>query len=137
MLMTYGYVYVAQVAMGANKQQLINALTEAESYNGPSIVIAYSPCISHGVNMEKSMDEAKKAVESGYFPLYRFHPEKERKFTLDCAAPTLPLREFLTGENRFASLLKSNPDRAENLFAQAEKTCTERYEFFKRLAEIL
>ena len=137
MLMTYGYVYVAQVAMGANKQQVISALTEAEKYNGPSLIIAYSPCISHGVNMEKSMDESKKAVESGYFPIYRFHPEKERKFTLDCAPPTLPLREFLTGENRFASLIKSNPKRAEILFSQAEKDCKERYAFLQRLAELL
>ena len=137
MLMTYGYVYVAQVAMGANKQQVISALTEAEKYNGPSLIIAYSPCISHGVNMEKSMDESKKAVESGYFPIYRYHPEKERKFTLDCAAPTLSLREFLTGENRFASLIKSNPERAEILFSQAEKDCKERYAFLQRLAELL
>ncbi len=137
MAMTYGYIYVAQVSMGANKQQLINALIEAESYQGPSLIIAYSPCISHGVHMSKSMEEEKKAVESGYFPLYRFHPEKESKFTLDCAPPTLSLREFLTGENRFASLLKSNPARAETLFAQAEKDSQTRYAFLQRLAELL
>ena len=135
--MTYGYVYVAQVSMGANKQQLINALTEAESYQGPSLVIAYSPCISHGVHMSKSMDEEKKAVESGYFPLYRFHPEKEKKFTLDSAPPTLPLRDFLIGENRFASLLKSNPARAETLFTQAEHACKTRYAFLQSLTGIL
>ena len=137
MAMTYGYVYVAQVSMGANKQQLINALTEAESYEGPSLVIAYSPCISHGVHMSKSMDEEKKAVESGYFPLYRFHPEKEKKLTLDSPPPTLPLRDFLMGENRFASLLKSNPARAETLFAQAESDCKTRYAFLQSLTEIL
>ena len=137
MAMTYGYVYVAQVSMGANKQQLINALTEAESYEGPSLVIAYSPCISHGVHMSKSMDEEKKAVESGYFPLYRFHPEKEKKLTLDSPPPTLPLRDFLMGENRFASLLKSNPARAETLFAQAESDCKTRYAFLQQLATLV
>ena len=135
MAMTYGYVYVAQVSMGANKQQLINALTEAENYNGPSLIIAYSPCISHGVNMEKSMEEEKKAVESGYFPIYRYHPEKERKFTLDCRVPTLPLREFLTGENRFASLLKSHPERAEELFSQAEEENKKRFAFLQKLQD--
>ena len=134
MAMTYRNVYVAQVSMGANKQQLLNALTEAEAYDGPSLIIAYSPCIAHGVDMSRSMDEERRAVECGYWTLYRFNPTMPHPFTLDSKPPTLDFQEFLLGENRFARLKKSNPQEAERLFKQAEKECKERYAFYEKLA---
>ncbi|MBR1974983.1 MAG: pyruvate:ferredoxin (flavodoxin) oxidoreductase [Clostridia bacterium] len=141
MAMSYGYVYVAQVSMGADKQQLLNALTEAESYDGPSLIIAYSPCISHGVNMSKSMDEERDAVACGYFPLFRFNPrnklEGKSPFTLDSKEPTLDFKSFLLGENRFASLKNINPQLADELFERAEKESRERLAFYKKLTEIL
>ena len=137
MAMTYGHVYVAQVAMGANKQQLLNALTEAERYDGPSLIIAYSPCIAHGINMSNSIDEERLAVDSGYWHLYRFNPElkKEGKnpFTLDSKSPTFDLKEFLLGETRFSSLFKKYPDRAERLFKQAKNERAELFEFYQKL----
>jgi len=140
MAMTYGYVYVAQVAMGANKQQLLSALIEAEHYDGPSRIIAYSPCIAHGVNMERCMEEERLAVECGYWQLYRFNPtlkeQNGKPFTLDSKPPTKPLREFLLGENRFAALLKSQPDIAEELFTRAEQESRERVAFYQRLTAL-
>ena len=137
MAITYGYVYVAQVAIGANKQQFLNALTEAEAYDGPSIIIAYSPCISHGINMSNSLDEQRLAVESGYWHLYRFNPElkKEGKnpFSLDSKAPTADLKEFLLGEARFSTLFKKYPDRAERLFKEAKKERAELFELYQKL----
>lgn len=140
MAMTYGYAYVAQVSMGANKQQFLNALTEAENYEGPSLVIAYSPCISHGVHMSKCMEEETRAVTSGYWQLYRFNPALKaagkNPFTLDSPAPSTPLKEFLLGENRFASLFKSHPERAEKLLAQAQRENEERFRLYQNLAQI-
>ncbi len=137
-MLSYGYVYVAQVSMGANKQQLLNALTEAEAYDGPSLIIAYSPCISHGVNMSKSMEEERRAVECGYWHLYRFNPrliqEGKNPFTLDSKAPTAELKEFLLGENRFASLKKVDPQRAEALFLRAEKESKARFALYQKLS---
>ena len=135
MAMSYGYVYVAQVSMGANKQQLLNALTEAESYNGPSLVLAYSPCIAHGVPMSRCMEEEKLAVESGYWNLYRFDPRKEQPFQLDSPSPTKPFRDFLMGENRFAQLKKSQPEIAEKLFLEAEENSKKRRLFYEKLAK--
>ena len=137
MAMTYGYVYVAQVCMGANMQQLINAFTEAEAYQGPSLIIAYSTCISHGFDMSRTMDEEKRAVDSGYWQLYRYNPDKEKPFTLDSKEPTLSLQEFLLGENRFASLKRSTPEEAERLHAQAEELCRKKRAFYQKLTEIL
>ena len=137
MAMTYGNVYVAQVAMGANKQQLLNALTEAERYNGPSLIVAYSPCIAHGATMSKCMDEEKRAVESGYWQLFRYNPDNEKAFTLDSKTPTMPFADFLAGENRFAALSHKNPEKAEALFARAEQEAQERLEFYRKLSEIL
>ena len=138
MAMSYGDVYVAQVSMGANKQHFLNALIEAESYNGPSLIIAYSPCIAHGVHMSKSMDEEKRAVDCGYWHLYRYNPtlrtNGKNPFTLDSKAPTASFQEFLNGENRFASLKRSAPDVAKRLFAQAESESKELYTFYQRLA---
>ncbi len=141
MAITHKNVYVAQVALGANMAQTLKALQEAEAYDGPSLVIAYCPCIAHGVSMSRSLDEQMSAVASGYWNLFRYNPalraEGKKAFTLDSKAPTLPLREFLRGENRFASLEKSNPARAEELFAKAENECKELRAIYERLAEEL
>ena len=138
--MQYGYVYVAQVSMEANKQQFLNALMEAEAYDGPSLIIAYSPCIAHGMDMSKTLAEERLAVESGYWNLFRFNPtlKKEGKnpFILDSKAPTAALRTFLMGENRFVSLKKLYPADAEALFSQAEKECEERFAHLERLKNL-
>lgn len=131
--MSYGYVYVAQVAMGADMAQTVKAFQEAEAYNGPSIIIAYAPCINHGIRigMGNSMEEEKKAVESGYWHLFRYHPEREPKgenpFILDSREPKGDYREFLMGEVRYNRLMRSNPERAENLFERAKKDAAEKY----------
>ena len=137
MAMTYGYVYVAQVCMGANMQQLLNAFAEAEAYKGPSLIIAYSTCISHGFDMSRTMDEEKRAVDSGYWQLYRYNPDNEKPFTLDSKAPTLSLRDFLLGENRFASLKHSSFEEAEQLYAQAEELYRKKRAFYEKLSELL
>jgi len=141
MLMTYGYVYVASVAMGANKQQLLKALNEAESYNGPSIILAYAPCINQGIKkgMGKSQEEEKLAVKSGYWPLYRYNPmlakEGKNPFILDSKKPDGTLREFLAGENRYDLLHRTNPELAEKYQAEMEREVWTRYEVFRRMAE--
>ena len=130
MLMTYGNVYVASVAMGADNAQLVKSLREAEAFNGPSVVIAYAPCQSHGLKcgMAKVQDEMKRAVESGYWNLYRYNPEATPRFTLDSKAPTLPYEQFLDGEVRYASLRRTFPENAETLFAEGARLAKERYE---------
>ena len=139
MAMSYGYVYVAQCSMGSNKQQLINALVEAEKYDGPSLIICYAPCINHGINMMKSQDEEKKAVDCGYWQLYRFNPELEEQgknpFTLDSKEPTGDYKAFLLGETRYASLMKARPELAEGLFEKTEKDSKDRLATYKRLAD--
>ena len=139
MAMSYGYVYVAQVAMGANQSQLVKAITEAEAYPGPSLIIAYAPCINHGINMGFSQAETKKAVEAGYWPLYRFNPALadagQNPFSLDSKEPSASYREFIMGENRYATLAKMFPEKAEALFAKAEEDAAARLESYKRLAK--
>ncbi|MFY9472921.1 MAG: pyruvate:ferredoxin (flavodoxin) oxidoreductase [Tepidanaerobacteraceae bacterium] len=141
--MSYGYVYVAQVAMGANQNQLIKALIEAESYPGPSLIIAYAPCIAHGIKggMGRSQERQKEAVEAGYWHLYRYNPqlkeEGKNPFILDSKEPTADFKEFLMGEVRYSSLVNAFPDRAEELFEKAAKDAKERYETYKRLAETM
>jgi len=141
MAMSYGYVYVAQVALGANMAQTIKAIKEAESYKGPSLIIAYAPCINHGIKagMAKSVSEAKKAVEAGYWHLYRFNPELEEQgknpFVLDSKEPTASFRDFIMGEVRYTSLLNTFPETAEELFQAAENFAKIRYNSYKRLAE--
>ncbi len=139
MAMSYGYVYVAQCSMGSNKQQLLNALTEAEKYDGPSLIICYAPCINHGINMTKSQDEEKKAVDCGYWQLYRYNPEliEEGKnpFTLDSKEPTGDYKSFLLGETRYASLMKARPELAEGLFEKTEQDSKERLASYKKLAD--
>jgi pyruvate-ferredoxin/flavodoxin oxidoreductase len=138
MAMTYGYVYVAQVAMGASGQQLIRALTEAEAYPGPSLIIAYAPCIAHGINMGRSQREEKLAVEAGYWTLYRYNPllaeEEKNPFILDSKEPGGDLRSFMMNETRFNTLLRQFPERAEELFKKAEKDAADRLAFYRRLA---
>ena len=132
--MAYGYVYVAQIAMGADPQQTLKAIREAEKYDGPSLIIAYAPCINHGVKagMDKAMLEMKKAVRSGYWNLLRYNPalQKEGKnpLSIDSAAPTESYRDFIMGEVRYNSLKLKFPDRAEKLFEEAEEMADERYE---------
>ncbi|MFC1885107.1 pyruvate:ferredoxin (flavodoxin) oxidoreductase, partial [Thermodesulfobacteriota bacterium] len=136
--MSYGYVYVASVSMGANKNQYLKAVLEAESYNGPSLIIAYAPCINHGINMGFSQEEAKKAVETGYWPLYRYNPllkeEGKNPFILDSKEPKGDFKEFLMGEVRYSSLTRSFPESAEKLFKKAEEDMVERYENYKKFA---
>ena len=133
MLMTYGNVYVAQVAMGADNAQLVKAMREAEAFNGPSVIIAYAPCQSHGLKcgMAKVQDEMKRAVEAGYWHLYRYNPAATPRFTLDSKAPTLPYEDFLDGETRYAALRRTFPENAETLFAEGAKLAKERYEKLK------
>ena len=141
MAMSYGYVYVAQVAMGADPGQTLRAIREAESYDGPSIVICYCPCIEHGMkaSMGLSQMEEKKAVECGYWHLYRYDPrlkaEGKNPFTLDSKAPTGDFQQFLLGENRYASLKLSFPERAQELYEKAARDARERYESYLRLTE--
>lgn len=142
MAMSYGYVYVAQVAMGANMNQTVKAFVEAENYKGPSLIIAYSPCINHGIKtgMGTSMAEEKKAVECGYWHLYRYNPmlkeQGKNPFILDSREPTKDFREFLLGEVRYSQLATVFPETAEDLFRQAEMHAKERYQWYKRLAEM-
>ena len=141
MLMTYGYIYVAQVSLGSNMTQLVKALKEAESYDGPSIVICYAPCINHGlrVGMGKSVEQEKKAVESGYWHLYRFDPrlkeEGKNPFQLDSKEPTGSFQDFINSEVRYTSLKKTFPDVAELLFKQAEEDAKDRYLRYKKMTE--
>ncbi len=140
MMMSYGYIYVASVAMGSNKKQLMKALIEAESYDGPSLIISYAPCINHGIKrgMGKSQDEMKLAVSSGYWPLYRYNPELKAEgknpFTLDCKKPDGTLQEFLSGEVRYASLEKTFPDESKKLRARIEEELMDRFEAIERKA---
>ncbi|MBS1455472.1 MAG: pyruvate:ferredoxin (flavodoxin) oxidoreductase [Clostridia bacterium] len=133
MAMSYGYVYVAQCAMGSNKQQFLNAIVEAEAYHGPSLVICYAPCINHGINMTKSQDEEKRAVECGYWQLYRYNPETS-SFSLDSKEPTANYHDFLIGETRYSSLVKTQPQIAEKLFEKTEADSKARLAKYKKLA---
>ncbi|NLI20079.1 MAG: pyruvate:ferredoxin (flavodoxin) oxidoreductase [Clostridiales bacterium] len=139
MAMSYGYVYVASVAMSANPQQLIKAMNEAEAYHGPSLIIAYSPCINHGINMGLSQAEIKKAVECGYWTLYRYNPdlaaEGKNPLTLDSKEPAGGYQDFLASEIRYASLAKQFPDVAQDLFKKNEADAMEKYAKYKNLAE--
>lgn len=140
MAMTYGNVYVAQIAMGANMNQTLKAMTEAESYRGTSIIIAYSPCISHGIKtgMGTSIKQEKRAVEAGYWHLYRYNPvlleEGKNPFVLDSKEPKVPYRDHISTEIRYTQLMNVFPDKAESLYEEAEKHARERLETYKRLA---
>ena len=140
MAMVYGYVYVASVAMGASKSQFLKAAIEAESYPGPSLIIAYSPCINHGIDMGKSQEEEKKAVEAGYWPLYRYNPllmaEGKNPFQLDSTDIKGDFQEFIKGEVRYSSLKRLFPDVADQVYRMAEEEAKERFEGYRRLASL-
>nr|WP_308592763.1 pyruvate:ferredoxin (flavodoxin) oxidoreductase [uncultured Criibacterium sp.] len=142
MAATYGYVYVAQVAIGANKNHFLKVLKEAESYHGPSLIIAYAPCISHGLKegMGRSIANEGKAVDAGYWHLYRYNPllaqEGKNPFTLDSKEPKASFREFIDKQTRFSSLKRSFPEIAEELYARSEQDAKEKYEKYKHLAEV-
>jgi len=143
MAMSYGYVYVAQVAMGSNQTQFLKALREAEAYPGPSLIIAYSTCINHGLHagMEKAQDQQDKAVQAGYWANYRYNPlleaEGKNPFQLDSKEPDFSkFGEFLKSEVRYTSLMKSFPEQAVELFEAAEMNAKWRYNSYKRLAEM-
>ena len=131
---TYGYVYVAQVAMGADKNQFLKAILEAEKYNGPSLIIAYAPCINHGIRqgMGRTQARSKQAVDAGYWHLWRYNPELKEQgknpFILDSKEPSEDFQEFLDGEVRYTSLKRAFPDIADELYAKAKKDAEERYE---------
>ena len=141
MAMSYGYVYTAQVSMGANYNQCLKAFKEAESYNGPSLIICYAPCINHGIKggMGIAQFEEKKAVDAGYWNIFRYDPrlaeEGKNPFQLDCKAPTIPYKDFIMGEVRYNALQRSNPEKAEKLFAEAEEIAAKKYAHLTYLAE--
>ena len=141
MAMSYGYVYVAQIALGSSMAQTIKVIKEAEAYKGPSLIIAYSPCINHGLKagMTKSVQEQKKAVDAGYWHLYHYNPDLidqgKNPFSLDSKEPSASFRDFIMGEVRYSSLLNTFPDSAEELFVGAEKYAKARYESYKRLSD--
>jgi len=138
MMITYGYVYVASIAMGANKNQTVKAISEAEAYNGPSIIIAYSPCINHGIDMSLAQIEQKKAVDTAYWMLYRYNPELKAKgqnpLSLDSKEPNQSVKEFLKGEKRYTSLNQTFPERVEDYWNEFEEYVKRRYEFYKQMA---
>jgi pyruvate-ferredoxin/flavodoxin oxidoreductase len=139
---TYGYVYVAQVAMGADKNQFLKALIEAESYDGPSLIIAYAPCINHGIKagMGKTQNRMKEAVDAGYWHLWRFDPRLKEQgknpFTLDSKAPSTNFNDFLMGEVRYTTLKGQFPELADQLFENAAKGAKDRYDGYVRLAKM-
>ena len=137
MSMSYGYVYVASVALGADRAQTLKAFQEAEAYNGPSIIFAYAPCIAHGIDMSKTQTEQKRAVEAGYFPLFRYNPEAEVPFTWDAKEPKADYQEFIRSEGRYKSLLKTNPEAAEDLYTQAQKDAATRMDVYKAVGALL
>ncbi len=140
MCMTYGNIYVAQVAMGANPNQVVKAFIEAEAYDGPSIIIAYSHCIAHGIEMTTGMDNQRSAVNSGHFPLYRYNPELtvqgKNPLTLDSQAPTISFSEHALNENRFKVLTKTNPEASKSLMSFADKTVAARFDLLQKLANL-
>ncbi|MFQ5722709.1 MAG: pyruvate:ferredoxin (flavodoxin) oxidoreductase, partial [Candidatus Aminicenantales bacterium] len=140
MAMEYGYVYVASVAMGANYNQCLRAFLEAEAYDGPSLIIAYSPCINHGIDMKKTQAEEKLAVDSGYWILYRYNPllakEGKNPLILDSKEPKLEYQAFLNNEIRYRTLAQHHPELAKKLFKQAAQEAKQRYEMYKKLASM-
>lgn len=138
--MTYGYIYVGKVAIGANDAQVVKTFLEAEAYNGPSLIIAYSHCINHGFDMRNGLSQQKKAVESGHWPLFRYNPDKiemgENPLTIDSKSPSIPITEYAYGENRYKMLVKSDEARAEMLIKEAQVDADRRWELYKQLADL-
>ena len=140
--MSYGYVYVAQIALGANPAQAVKAIAEAEAYPGPSLIIGYAPCELHGVKggMKNCQDEMARAVAAGYWQLFRFNPaakaEGKNPFTLDSKEPSADYLEFIKSENRYSRLMQQFPDRAEVLFAKAEEAAKAKYERLTKYSKL-
>ena len=138
--MSYKNVYVASISLGANDAHAVKALLEAENYDGPSLIICYAHCIAHGIDLRNGLNEQKKAVNSGHWLLYRYNPEnaKEGKnpLTLDSKEPSIPLSDYIYGENRYKMLVKSNPERAEELAKIAQENVNARYDYYKKLANL-
>jgi pyruvate-ferredoxin/flavodoxin oxidoreductase len=138
--MAYGHVYVAQIAIGAHPLQTLRAFSEAESYPGPSLVLAYSQCIAHGIDLSTGMTHQKEAVNSGYWPLYRFDPrighDEGKPFHLDSRKPSIPFRQFAAKEARFSMLLRSDPKRAERLFQMAQVDIDDRWHYYEQIANV-
>ncbi len=136
--MSYGYVYVAKVAMGANDQQTLKAILEAEAYDGPSLIIAYSHCISHGIDMAKGLDQQKLAVQAGHWPLFRYNPDliaqNQNPLTLDSKDPSIPLDQYVYNETRYRMLLQSDEARAEMLLKEAQHDIKSRWDYYKQMA---
>jgi pyruvate-ferredoxin/flavodoxin oxidoreductase len=136
--MAYGYVYVARIAMGASDQQTLTAFLEAEAYDGPSLIIAYSHCIQQGVDMRRGLDQQKLAVNSGYWPLYRYNPvltaEGKNPLTIDSKEPSIPLKDYVYNETRYRMLLQSDEARAELLLKLAQQDAKSRWEYYKQMA---
>ncbi|MBU0512983.1 MAG: pyruvate:ferredoxin (flavodoxin) oxidoreductase, partial [Chloroflexi bacterium] len=136
--MTYGYIYVAQVAMGAKDTQTLRAFIEAEAYEGPSLILAYSPCIAHGIDMSKGLEQQKLAVNSGLWPLYRYNPELaaqgKNPLKLDSKAPSVPLSEYAYNETRYRMLLQSDESRAEMLMKLAQEDVNSRWRMYEQMA---
>ncbi|QHI69645.1 pyruvate:ferredoxin (flavodoxin) oxidoreductase [Tichowtungia aerotolerans] len=137
MCMSYGNVYVASISMGANRMQTQKAFMEAAAYPGPSIIMAYAPCIAHGIDMMKTQTEAKRAVDCGYWPLYRYNPTAEKRFTWEAREPTGDFQEFIRSERRYTALFKTNPEAAEALLTEAEEDAKKRMAFYKAMGEIM
>lgn len=137
MSMSYGYVYVASVALGADRGQTLKAFQEAEAYDGPSIIFAYAPCIAHGIDMSKTQNEQKLAVDAGYFPLYRYNPANEQPFTWDAKEPKGSYQDFIRSEGRYKTLMKTNPEAAEALYKQAEEDAAKRMNVYKAVGELM
>jgi pyruvate-ferredoxin/flavodoxin oxidoreductase len=140
MAQSYGYVYVAQIAMGANTAQTVQVLMEAESYDGPSLVICYCPCIAHGIDMTRELDEQKKAVKSGHWLLYRFDPRRTEQglnpLQLDSKKPSISVEEYMYGENRFRVLKSIDPARAAELAKLAQYDVDRRWNLYKQMSEM-
>jgi len=138
MCMSYGYVYVASIAMGANRNQALQAFLEAEAYPGPSIIMAYAPCIAHGISdMMKTQTEEKRAVECGYWPLYRYNPMEANPFKWECKEPSADFQEFIRSERRYTTLFKTAPNEAEGILKEAEVDAKRRMNFYQKMGEIM
>ena len=136
MAINYGHIYVAQIAVGANDTQTVRAINEAESFNGPSLILAYSPCIAHGFEISKGGTQQVNAVKSGYWPLFRYDPRKEqgKRFMLDSKPATMPLKDYLMSETRFSTVYRNNPEIGDTIFAEADELSKNRWAHLERLS---
>jgi pyruvate-ferredoxin/flavodoxin oxidoreductase len=140
MAMSYGYVYVARIAMGASDRQTLQAIREAEAYEGPSVIIAYSHCIAHGIDMRRGLQQQEMAVKSGVWPMYRYNPELgaqgENPLMIDSKEPTVSVEDYAYNETRYRMLLQSNEERAEMLMAKAKRDASSRWNLYQQMADM-